>query len=123
MLRLLYLVLGCSAGVLSGQIARHWRQLLLFRSAPFHFDRTNAGSLLGLVRSPLSVGPAMLYQQIAEKVLKAGEPLLAYDIARFGSGHWPEEKRLIQLRALALACSGAPRGETVGCTAGRRTSR
>ena len=44
----------------------------------------------------------------AEKVpLKAGEPLLAYDVASEGLAMWPEDVRLRQLQGLALARSGA----------------
>ena len=55
-----------------------------------------------------SVGPAELYAQIGERVLKAGEPLLAYDILKVGLNHWSKDIRLRQLLALALARSGAP---------------
>lgn len=55
-----------------------------------------------------SVGPAALYATIGERVLSAGEPLIAYDILKNGLDHWPEDLRLRQLRALALARSGAP---------------
>lgn len=52
---------------------------------------------------------ADVYAQIGERVLTAGEPLLAYDILKSGLKHWPDHLRLRQLRALALARSGAPR--------------
>lgn len=48
------------------------------------------------------------YIEVGNRVLKAGEPLLAYDILKGGLEHWPTHARLRQLLALALARSGAP---------------
>ena len=42
----------------------------------------------------------------AERLLRQGEPLLAYNIADTGLQRWPEHVRLRQLLALALARSG-----------------
>ncbi|WP_442508904.1 tetratricopeptide repeat-containing protein [Novipirellula sp. SH528] len=57
---------------------------------------------------PDAEGPANLYAQIGQRVLKSGEPLLAYDILQVGLRHWPTDVRLRQLLALSLARSGAP---------------
>ena len=54
-----------------------------------------------------SSGRPVNYIEVADRVLKAGQPLIAYDIVRTGLGHWPDNLRLRQLRALALARSGA----------------
>jgi class 3 adenylate cyclase len=43
----------------------------------------------------------------AEKFLGQGEPLLAYDVIHEGLTSWPQDVRLRQLQALALARSGA----------------
>jgi len=42
----------------------------------------------------------------AERLLRQGEPLLAYNSADTGLQRWPEHLRLRQLQALALARSG-----------------
>lgn len=55
-----------------------------------------------------SPASAEAYVEIGNRVLKAGEPLLAYDILKGGLEHWPTHARLRQLLALALARSGAP---------------
>lgn len=55
-----------------------------------------------------SPAPADACVEIGNRVLKAGEPLLAYDILQGGLNHWPTHARLRQLLALALARSGAP---------------
>lgn len=44
---------------------------------------------------------------LAEKSLRQGEPLLAYDVASEGLSRWPNDIRLRQLQGLALARSGA----------------
>jgi len=47
------------------------------------------------------------YRLLGEKILKLGEPLLAYDVVAEGMKSFPQELRLRQLLALALARSGA----------------
>ncbi len=47
------------------------------------------------------------YRLLAERLLKLGEPLLAYDVAAEGMKSFPHDLRLRQLLALALARSGA----------------
>jgi class 3 adenylate cyclase len=48
-----------------------------------------------------------IYRRLGEKVLKLGEPLLAYDVLTEGLKMSPSDVRLRQLLALALARSGA----------------
>jgi class 3 adenylate cyclase/tetratricopeptide (TPR) repeat protein len=48
------------------------------------------------------------YKLAAEKILKLGEPLFGYDVVSEGIQHFPNDVRLRQLLALALARSGAP---------------
>jgi class 3 adenylate cyclase len=48
-----------------------------------------------------------LYRKLAERVLEAGEPLVAYDVVTEGLSYWPPDVRLRQLQGLALARSGA----------------
>lgn len=47
------------------------------------------------------------YRLLAERLLKLGEPLLAYDVVAEGMKSVPQDLRLRQLLALALARSGA----------------
>ena len=51
--------------------------------------------------------PAKIYQDLAQHIMRLGEPLLAYDIVAEGLKAWPQETRLRQLMALALLRSGA----------------
>jgi len=51
--------------------------------------------------------PAPIYRALAERLLRVGEPLIAYDVASEGLGHFGQDVRLRQLHALALARSGA----------------
>jgi class 3 adenylate cyclase len=48
-----------------------------------------------------------IYRLVGEKILKQGEPLLAYDVVSEGLKNRPEDVRLRQLQGLALARSGA----------------
>ena len=48
------------------------------------------------------------YRLLGERILKLGEPLLAYDVVAAGMKSFPRDLRLRQLLALALARSGAP---------------
>jgi len=47
------------------------------------------------------------YVELGSRVLAAGEPLLGYDVLSVGLSRWPENVRLRQLTALALARAGA----------------
>lgn len=47
------------------------------------------------------------YAVLAERILKAGEPLVAHDVLTGGLKHAPRDVRLRQLQALALSRSGA----------------
>ena len=51
--------------------------------------------------------PCELYEQLGNRILRLGEPLLAYDVLANGLEHWPDNVRLRQLLGLALARSGA----------------
>lgn len=48
------------------------------------------------------------YRLLGERMLKLGEPLVAYDVVAEGMKSFPQDLRLRQLLALALARSGAP---------------
>jgi class 3 adenylate cyclase len=48
------------------------------------------------------------YRLLGERILKLGEPLVAYDVVAEGMKSFPQDLRLRQLLALALARSGAP---------------
>ncbi|MGI8436931.1 MAG: tetratricopeptide repeat-containing protein [Chthoniobacterales bacterium] len=48
-----------------------------------------------------------IYRLLGDKVLRAGEPLLAHDIVCEGLQHFPQDVRLRQLQGLSLARSGA----------------
>ena len=52
--------------------------------------------------------PAELYAKVGERMIKAGHPLIAYDVLKYGLEHWVDDIRLTQLLALSLARSGAP---------------
>lgn len=54
-----------------------------------------------------------LYRQAAERMLRAGEPLVAFDMASEGLKEWADDIRLRQLLASALIKSGAPRRASV----------
>lgn len=47
------------------------------------------------------------YQRLGQRILKLGEPLLAYDVLQEGMDTWPNDVRILQLSALALARNGA----------------
>ncbi len=48
------------------------------------------------------------YRLLGERMLKLGEPLVGYDVVAEGMKSFPQDLRLRQLLALALARSGAP---------------
>lgn len=48
-----------------------------------------------------------LYRRLAERLVKLGEMLLAYDVVSEGRKFWPGDLRLRQLQALALTRTGA----------------
>jgi class 3 adenylate cyclase len=48
-----------------------------------------------------------LYQRLGERILKLGEPLVAYDVVTRGREDWPHDLRLRQLLGHALFRSGA----------------
>ena len=51
-----------------------------------------------------------IYQHLGERILKLGEPLLAYDVLSEGLEHFPGDTRMRQLQGLALARAGPPSG-------------
>jgi class 3 adenylate cyclase/tetratricopeptide (TPR) repeat protein len=52
-------------------------------------------------------GDPEIFRRLGEKILKLGEPLLAYDVVAEGIGHFPANVQLRQLLSRALARSGA----------------
>lgn len=48
-----------------------------------------------------------LYQTLGQRLLKLGEPLIAYDVSSEGLQHWPADVLLRQQQAIALLRSGA----------------
>ncbi|MFA5191677.1 MAG: TRAFs-binding domain-containing protein [Verrucomicrobiia bacterium] len=48
-----------------------------------------------------------VYAQLGQRILRLGEPLLAYDVVTAGLKSSPRDARLLQLQALALARTGA----------------
>ncbi|MFZ2639424.1 MAG: RyR domain-containing protein, partial [Verrucomicrobiia bacterium] len=48
-----------------------------------------------------------VYAQLSHRILRFGEPLLAYDVVTAGLKNSPRDARLLQLQALALARTGA----------------
>ena len=71
------------------------------------------GTVLALWRTPREdrqswASAPEIYQHLGERILKLGEPLLAYDVLSEGLEHFPRDTRLRQLQGLALARSGSP---------------
>src|SRR2546423_6256268 len=48
-----------------------------------------------------------LYQTLGKRIVKLGEPLIAYDVLSEGLQHWEKDMLLRQQQALALSRSGA----------------
>src|ERR1051325_467504 len=48
-----------------------------------------------------------LYQTLGKRLVKLGEPLVAYDVLSEGLSNWPQDALLRQQQALALSRSGA----------------
>jgi class 3 adenylate cyclase len=75
-------------------------------------DKSDLQELLGMWRilgtEPYAGAPKE-YALLGNRILKAGEPLLAYDVITDGLKHRPRDLRLRQLQGLALARSGATR--------------
>ncbi|HEY9645110.1 MAG TPA: TRAFs-binding domain-containing protein [Chroococcidiopsis sp.] len=66
-------------------------------------------SLLDLRRETVRLQPRSpeIYRVLGDSILQLGEPLMAYDVLAEGLKYWPEDLRLQQLLALALARSGS----------------
>lgn len=54
-------------------------------------------------------GASETYLNLGQRMLRSGEPLIAYDILSEGLKFWPKDVRLRQQQALALARSGVTR--------------
>jgi tetratricopeptide (TPR) repeat protein len=69
----------------------------------------NLASLLQIKRETINLQPKSpdLYRTLGDSILRLGEPLMAYDVLAEGLQKWPNDVRLQQLMALALARSGA----------------
>jgi class 3 adenylate cyclase/tetratricopeptide (TPR) repeat protein len=72
-----------------------------------HLDLAKSLELWQTIKSTSGSFPPKIYQDLAQHVMRLGEPLLAYDIVAEGLKLWPAETRLRQLMALALLRSGA----------------
>jgi class 3 adenylate cyclase/tetratricopeptide (TPR) repeat protein len=72
-----------------------------------HLDLAKSLELWQTLKSTSGPFPTKIYQDLAQHVMRLGEPLLAYDIVAEGLKLWPTETRLRQLMALALLRSGA----------------
>ena len=59
------------------------------------------------MHTPAGVEELERWRRRAERLRAQGEPLLLYDVVREGLERWPDDVRLRQLQALALADSGA----------------
>jgi len=70
-------------------------------------DLAKSIELWQTIKSTSGPFPTKIYQDLAQHVMRLGEPLLAYDIVAEGLKLWPLETRLRQLMALALLRSGA----------------
>ncbi|MGI0492798.1 TRAFs-binding domain-containing protein [Alkalinema pantanalense CENA528] len=69
----------------------------------------NLSSLLDLRREIIRIQPRSsdIYRAFGDALLQLGEPLMAYDALAEGLRYWPQDLRLQQLLALALARSGS----------------
>lgn len=74
---------------------------------PGKLDLAALASIWESVSSLRWAGSSEVYELLGNRILKVGEPLLAYDVLGTGLEHWPGNVRLRQLLALALARSGA----------------
>ncbi len=72
-----------------------------------NLDLVKSIELWQTLKSTSGPFPTKIYQDLAQHVMRLGEPLLAYDIVAEGLKLWPQETRLRQLMALALLRSGA----------------
>lgn len=66
-------------------------------------------SLLAIHRETIRLQPGTpdVYLAVGDSILQLGEPLIAYDILAEGLKHWPQDVKLRQRLALALARSSA----------------
>lgn len=82
------------------------------RSAPQSLDKLDLNSIFALWQShdpEQWSGAPETYLNLGQRMLRSGEPLIAYDILSEGLKFWPKDVGLRQQQALALARSGATR--------------
>ena len=78
--------------------------------------KQNGGSLASLRATWEAHSPVVwaqnsdIYRRAVDAALKLGESFLAYDIANEGLAYFPDEVRLLQLKALSLARTGTTSG-------------
>ena len=92
---------------------------VLRRSLLQGLDELNLASLFSLWQShdpEQWSGSPEIFLTLGQRILRAGEPLLAYDILTEGLKSWPGDVRLRQQQALALARSGATRKANAALT-------
>jgi class 3 adenylate cyclase len=96
-----------SPGRLPGAMDIEPDKLLQLLRDPGQQDRASLQRLWRAHDPNTWAGNADAYRVLAERTLKLGEPLLAYDVVAEGIKNSPKDVRLRQLLALALARSGA----------------
>jgi class 3 adenylate cyclase len=92
---------------------------VLRRSLLQGLDELNLANLFSLwqSRDPEQwSGSPETFLTLGQRILRAGEPLLAYDILTEGLKSWPEDVGLRQQQALALARSGVTRKANAALT-------
>jgi class 3 adenylate cyclase/tetratricopeptide (TPR) repeat protein len=72
-----------------------------------NLDLAKSIELWQTLKSTSGPFPTKIYQDLAQHIMRLGEPLLAYDVVAEALKLWPQETRLRQLLALALLRSGA----------------
>jgi class 3 adenylate cyclase len=92
-----------------GAIAPEEQQLTLLLQNLKTSTHLNLATLLDLQRQTIRLQPRNpeIYRALGHSILQLGEPLMAYDVLAQGLRNWPQDLRLQQLLALALARSGA----------------
>ncbi len=92
-----------------GAIAPEEQQLTLILQNLKTSSHLNLATLLDLQRQTIRLQPRNpeIYRALGHSILQLGEPLMAYDVLAQGLKNWPQDLRLQQLIALALARSGA----------------
>ena len=91
----------------SGYPHRVIQEMMSRLRSPEELDLQTLLDVWAFIGSEHYAGSAKVYSLLSNRILKAGEPLLAYDVITTGLKHWPENVRLRQLQGLALARSCA----------------